>query len=81
MGNVITLRFTVLHYRTDAEACGGVSRKCSECGTRLWIPKDGKYTEDHRVWEKPPPGYVNCRRAREQEASSRRDAGEPERKR
>lgn len=80
MGKVIPLRFTVLHYRTDAEACGGVSRMCSECGVRLWIPKDGIYTEDHGVWEKPPLGYMNCRRARAME-ELRRNAAEPERER
>ena len=39
-------------------------RKCTECGTRLWIPSDGIWTDERKTWETPPDGYINCREVR-----------------
>lgn len=58
----------VLHYRTQTmQPYGSESRKCSECGVRLWIPSDGVWTDDHSVWQNPPPGYVNCKHTTKEE--------------
>lgn len=51
----------VLHHKTqDGQPYGSVSRKCSECGCRLWVASDGTWTDDKKQWKEPPPGYVNC---------------------
>lgn len=55
----------VLHYRTqEGQPYGSESRKCSECGVRLWIASDGTWTDDHRIWKSPPEGHVNCKEKR-----------------
>lgn len=36
-------------------------RKCTECGTRLWLPTDGIWTENRAEWETPASGALNCR--------------------
>lgn len=57
-----------LHYKTqNDQPYGSESRKCSECGCRLWIPGDGAWTDSHTVWKDPPKGFVNCRQKRERE--------------
>lgn len=61
---VAALTDDVLHYQTDeGQPYGSASRKCLQCGVRLWIPSDGARTDSLATWETPPPGYVNCRRA------------------
>ncbi|HEY8097442.1 MAG TPA: hypothetical protein VIE65_15300 [Methylobacter sp.] len=51
----------VLHYKTqENQPYGSESRKCSRCGTRLWIPADGIWTDCLEVWEDPPIGFKNC---------------------
>ncbi len=52
---------TLLHIKENRGwNIGPDIRKCTECGTRLWLPSDGIWTDDKKVWEKPPEGYVNC---------------------
>lgn len=52
----------VLHYKTqNDQPYGSESRKCSECGRRLWIPEDGAWTDTHAVWRDPPKGFFNCK--------------------
>jgi hypothetical protein len=58
----------VLHLKEYSEFNSGPHiRKCTECGTRLWIERDGVWTDNRADWQKPPPGYINCRDAREKE--------------
>lgn len=51
-----------LHIKEDGPGLGPDIRKCTRCGTRLWLPGDGEYTTDRATFENPPPGYVNCER-------------------
>lgn len=58
----------VLHLKEfSAFNSGPHIRKCTECGVRLWIERDGVWTDNRSQWQKPPSGYINCRDAREKE--------------
>jgi hypothetical protein len=35
-------------------------RKCTNCGTRLWLASDGIWTDDRKTWVNPPEGYISC---------------------
>lgn len=62
------VKILTLHYKTqNDQPYGSESRKCSECGRRLWVPDDGAWTENHAVWKDPPKGFINCRQKRERE--------------
>ena len=57
----------VLHYKTqDDQPYGSESRKCSECGIMIWGANQPRWTDDHKVWESPPEGSINCRKARDE---------------
>lgn len=46
---VSALTDKVLHYQTDAgQPYGSESRKCLQCGVRLWLPSDGERTDSWR---------------------------------
>jgi hypothetical protein len=60
-------RVTTLHLKeTSSWNIGPDIRKCTECGTRLWLSSDGVWTDDRRVWLAPPIGYVGCAKKGEQ---------------
>lgn len=53
-----------LHLMTqDGQPYGSQRRCCEMCGVMIWNdpPSDGgEWTDDRRVYQQPPIGYVRC---------------------
>ena len=68
---------TVLHIKEyGGWNIGPDIRKCTECGTRLWIAADGTWTDSRKVWESPPAGFVNCKSPEAERQKAERCAGQ-----
>jgi hypothetical protein len=60
------VRPVVLHIKEYSPWNSGPDiRKCTDCGVRLWLATDGVWTNDRKIFEAPPDGYVSCWRAKD----------------
>lgn len=50
----------ILHIKENLPGLGPDIRKCTRCGTRLWLPSDGTYTTSLAEYLDPPAPFVNC---------------------
>lgn len=51
----------ILHYlNQDDQPYGSVRMCCNICGAAILGRDPPKWTDDSKVYNKPPSGYVNC---------------------
>lgn len=49
-----------LHIKQDLPGLGPDIKKCTNCGTRLWLASDGIWTDSVEIYDNPPEDYINC---------------------